>query len=159
MIACQVSECLALALPFTRDPGAREHALRLCNRPRVAAEEEVDLAPPLIGFHDTLGRNGRHDAWSHFQDTSVVLEGRLGGVGVLGFVAGAEQIFESLLPLLALHEVMGQLLIVIGKPVRVQLFDGVPYRFVQLLTPLYQKAVISDILDDCVLEDIGWLGE
>jgi hypothetical protein len=29
----------------------------------------------------------------------------------------------------------------------------------QLLTPLYQETVVGDILDDRVLEDVGWLGE
>ena len=43
------------------------------------------------------------------------------------------------------------------QPVLVQFFDGLPHGSMQGLAALYQEAVVGDILDHGVLEDIGRL--
>ena len=46
----------------------------------------------------------------------------------------------------------------VGQSIRVQLLDRMSDRAVQLLPALDEQALVRDVLDDGVLEDVGRLG-
>jgi hypothetical protein len=75
-----------------------------------------------------------------------------------GAIAGQHAVAEAVVPLVALHEVMGQLGVVLGQAVRVQILDGAAHGAVQLLAPLHEQAAVGDVLDDGVLEDVRRVG-
>lgn len=54
---------------------------------------------------------------------------------------------------------MGQLLVVIGETVGVQLLDRLAHGAVQVASPLHEQALVGDVLDDGVVKDVGGLGE
>src|SRR5215468_9194633 len=64
------------------------------------------------------------------------------------------QILERLLPILAVREVMRELLVVIRDPIRIELLERVGDGAMQRAAALAQEAVIGDVLDDRVLEDV-----
>src|SRR6266511_879028 len=107
VIGSQISECLALALSIPRGTRVLAHALRFRNRVRVARQEHVDLATPLIDLRDAPSWYGRHNLWSHGEGTGVKVEGGLAGVGVLRLVTGEDPVIKRLLPVLTLYEMVG----------------------------------------------------
>ena len=69
-----------------------------------------------------------------------------------------EQIVERPLPVLGEREVVGEHLVVLGKPVGVQLLDGEADQAVQLLAPLDEERGVGHVLGQRVLEHVGQLG-
>jgi hypothetical protein len=78
---------------------------------------------------------------------------------VRGPITGEDAVSKCFVPLLALDEVMGQLLVVVGKTIGIELFDRAADRSMQLLSALDEQALVRDVLDDRVLEDVGGLGQ
>ena len=104
-------------------------ALRL-NRHRPSAEEPVQLftchlkpASPLVDLED----RGQRELWRHarcdLDRPRIVGNSRFIRVGVTRLVARSHEVLEGLGPRLALGEVMGQLFVVVGESVRIQLLD------------------------------------
>ena len=85
---------------------------------------------------DPLHGNQRPDMGGGFEGARVVVEGSLIRVCVLGPVALPLELLQSLAPLLSLPEVMGQLLVVVGEAIGIELLDGVAHRPVQFLPAL-----------------------
>jgi len=61
--------------------------------------------------------------------------------------------------LLALDEVVRQLPVVVGEAIGIELFDRATDRAVELLPTLDEQALVGDVLDYRVLEDVGRLGQ
>ena len=139
--------------------GHREHPVELGDGVRRPAHEPPDLPAPLIDVHDPPRRQRWRDARGDLEGLGVRIERRLVRECVLGAIPRADQVLEGLGPVLAVDEVMSQLLIVVGQPVRVQLLDGAADRPVQLPPALFQEAVVGHVLDHRVLEDVGGLGQ
>jgi hypothetical protein len=98
--------------------------------------------------------------WQMPQGTECQLEGLSGlavGRSCQGLFPRLSAVVEGLLPDLCLREVVRQLHVMLFQPVLVQVLDGLPHGPVQGLAALYQEAIIGDILDHGVLEDIGRL--
>ena len=52
---------------------------------------------------------------------------------------------------------IGEFLVVLGQPIRVEFLNGLPDRFVKLLPALDEEAVVGHILNHRMLEDVRWL--
>src|SRR4030095_4942734 len=76
---------------------------------------------------------------------------------IASLVARSDEVFEGLGPRLALGEVMRQLLIVVGEPIGVKLLDRLRDRAMEVAPALHEQALIGDVLDDRVLENVGRL--
>src|SRR5256884_8353548 len=117
------------------------------------------MAPATVDFRQLTRGPEAGGVASVLERPAVDVKRRLVGVGVLGAVAGAHEVPERLRPVLALVEVVRQLLVVLGETVRVELLDRVADGTVELLASLLQQAVVGDVLDHGVLEDVGRLVE
>src|SRR5438067_1486602 len=88
---------------------------------------------------------------------AVEVERRLVGEAGAGAVTGADEVLERLLPRLAVHEMVGQLLVVLAQAVGIEILDRLADGAVKLTSPLAQQTVVRDVLDDGVLEDVRGL--
>jgi len=74
---------------------------------------------------------------------------------VRGAVTGEDAVAKRFGPLLALDEMMGQLPVVVGEAIGIELLDRAADCAVELLPALDEQALIGDVLDHRVLEDVG----
>ena len=157
MVARQVDQCLALASLVPFGPSDLQHPLRLGDRLGVAREKKPDLAASLIDRHEPRCRHGRYALLGCVQGTGIKVQGRLVGIGALRLVPRPHEVLERARPLFPQAEVVGQFLVVVGQAVGVEFLDRSPNGWIS--TPLHREALIGDILDHSVLEDIRRLGE
>ena len=136
--------------------GAREveHPLALRDGLLDSRGAQKNLAAALVDLRTAEAGERRHGL-GDLERARVPREGGGVGVGILGPVAGVHEVLEGLRPVLPLGEVMRQLFVVLGQPIGIELLDRGPDGAVQLPAPLLQQAVVGDVLDHGMLEDVG----
>src|SRR5947208_2244606 len=117
----------------------------------------LNPAAALVDLDQPLSRQRRYHPSGDVERTAEEVEGGVVGVGVLGPIARAREVLERLGPLLAVLEMVRQLFVMLGETIGVEILDGVAHGAVQFFAPLHQEAVVGDVLDHCVLEDVGRL--
>src|SRR5262249_41616071 len=144
---------LLLAVADAADEG--ERALELRHRRVELGQDEEDAAEAFVHARQLPVGRGRPRPRGNLQRLSVVPASLGARERMRGPITGEDAVAKRLIPLLALDEVMGQLLVVVGKTIGIELFDREADRSMQLLSALDEQALISDILDHRMLEDVG----
>lgn len=125
-----VGHRLALQPPVGGLAGEREHqpGFDVCFLQALSGGQ--DLAAPLVDLREP-GPGDRGLAACRLDGAGVQLQGDRVGVRVPGAIARMDQVLEGFEPVLSLGEVVRQLLIVLGEPVRVELLQRVAHRPMQ----------------------------
>src|SRR5207245_9458986 len=78
---------------------------------------------------------------------------------VRGLVAGERAVPHRPGPVLAAGEVISQLGMMFREAIAIELLNRCPNCPMQLPAALQQQTVVSDVLDNSMLEDVGWFGD
>ncbi len=120
--------------------------------PRV--DEEERLPERVVQVHQDLGCDHHPGARDHVERALVERDRLVGGERGRRLVAGSHQEPDGVGPPLRPFVMVGERLVLLGQPVRVQLVDRVGHDAVELLAPLQQQALVGDVVRERVLEHV-----
>jgi hypothetical protein len=145
-------------LPVANSTSKGERALELRHRGVELSQDEQDAAELFMNARQLAIARRRPGAAGDLKRLRIVPAGLRAGKRVGGAITGEDAVSERFVPLLTLDEVVRQLLVMVGEAIRIQLFDRATDRSVELLAALDEQALVGDVLDDRVLEDVGRFG-
>src|SRR2546422_3435527 len=146
-------------LPVAEPADEREGPLELRHRRVELGQDEEDAAELFVNAGQLPVARRRPRATGNLQSLRVVPARLRARERVRGAVTGENAVAKRFVPLLALDEVVRQLLVMLGEAIGIEVFNRAADRLMKLLPALDEQALVGDILDHRVLEDVGRLGQ